>query len=304
MRCHYDFNALSPIVAFCSLYILYMSVGSNNTGNYLGSYVSNKQWLLYLHGLFFFICGIALANIYSTTRPQLTINQNKVGLKSSSRRRNVLAVFGLGAFVLSFASGGIPLFSNSDTARFLFKSPLGHLWPFAIRLLVAAAIVSIVLHYANRDTRSKRWAHLLIGFTCVAFLALLGSRAFLMPVLVGGVVARSFLWKRFRISEVVAGGLVLLIALSLFASYRASTESSRARDFQQEQFLKYGLSPHFQVLGSAYLYHSTAPTYWLKSLTWCLRHYPTSMAAFFLRKLRLSSQVNNCSQTSGLQSTY
>lgn len=285
MRRHQDLDPLSPIVSFCLLYFLYLGVGSNNTGYFFGVFVSTTQWLLYLFGLLFYLGGVALAGGYQLSKPKGICNQTDITFRRVTRRRNAIAVFGIASFILSFAASGIPIFSNVDTSRFLFTSPLGPFWPFTIRLVVAAAIVSTVLYYANSAPGLKRWHHLIIGFICVVTLTFLGSRAFLIPILVSGLVSRAFLLRRFRISSLMTGGLVALIVLSMFASFRNSSESSNAEHFLQKQLTKYGLpSSSFQLLGSAYLYTLNGPHVLAKIIQMVPETIPYQYGGFFFRE--------------------
>jgi hypothetical protein len=266
------FDLLDPAISWSVLFWVYTLVGSSNAGFIFGSMVTQAQWWIHIAAFAAFLAGSAIGRWVASTanaRPNSTVQVDPLQATAWGpvvNRRNVVMTLGIVAVVWSFATSGVPLLGNVDTARLTYQSPLGFFWAYALRLVVAGAIASGAVALASSAGRSTRIRSALLIGLGIALLVATGSRSFFVPVLIAVVVLAGSLGRRIRIGRAGIAIVALAIALSVFASYRTSTQSGGAVALQS-QLARMGVPAELSAFGSAYLSAQNGPHALAKAMT-------------------------------------
>jgi len=253
-----EIDVLDPLFAWAAPFWMLTLLGSSNVGHLFGIEIGETQWLVYAAAFLFFIFGSAGGALLAEMMPVRLKAPSEPPWNAVTSRRNLVFVLGILAVAWSFSSAGIPLLGSVDTARFSYQSPLGGLWGYVLRMMLAAGMASAVILSSRIAPVSKRWGSALVALASTAILVANGSRVFVVPILVSLLVGAGFLRRRLRPAAALITAALLISALSLFSAYRSSTEYGGEAALAL-QLSALGVPPSFSFLGSAFLSFQVAP---------------------------------------------
>lgn len=263
-------DLLHPRLAFGILFVAYFSLGSTNTGTYLGIRIENWQWLLYSVGLVCFLAGSALVSFGVRPRAASAPSSNVTPRLLSKARawRNVFFVVGIIAVGYQAGTQGMPLL-GAMTSRFTLPLALGVLWPFLSRCVLAAALLACAIHFLDANAgRAQRVVNLLLLVSALGVLSLFAARAFFVPIVVVSLVLYGSYRSRLPVRSFLLIGMAVLAAMSLAAAWR--TSQSGTRIYLEQQLANAGIPRDYYWIAAGYPSILSGP----HVLAWTLRRVP------------------------------
>ncbi len=218
----------APALLFVSGVVVYVA-GSIQLGSEIiyGGSISAQQWFLYAVSACAAVIGIALGRLSLRRRSdaELGAEANRTPLEYGSFPLILAFVVGMGVIWVNFATGSIPLLSDSiNEAR---KEGVGGVLASYSWLGFSLAQFVIIAGFSLRFRGLRGWIKCSMIFVSIGSLVLTGSRSFLvLPVLALLITVVEF--KRPRLWTVVASSLTFLSVVSVLGSIRGgiSGESS------------------------------------------------------------------------------
>lgn len=256
----FSLDLFSPQVLFPAAYAIWFIVGSVGISQHRSSTrITMNQWLLYGAGLASYLLA---ARIVSRMRTSSGVKRSQV-LWNNGRYWSVLLVtfsVGAGSTILTYLVAGIPSLATgiAGEARFALESPLGPAWPYAFHLLQIVVFLSSLRLFTDQSmTGTKAGACAVLSLISVVLLALLGSRSFIMPLLLVPILFFHYYRHRLTILPVAA---TILAAVALNSGWDYSRLAADGVAESQAGYLdQVGLPANSPILGTLALTVQNGP---------------------------------------------